>query len=80
MSKDWHLCILIAIITLPICLLTRWIGKVGPIAQSVEQRTFNPWVDGSSPSGPTACNLIGSLSFFKEERKCRPYYGTSTKV
>ena len=27
--------------------------KVGPIAQSVEQRTFNPWVDGSSPSGPT---------------------------
>jgi hypothetical protein len=26
---------------------------VGPIAQSVEQRTFNPWVDGSSPSGPT---------------------------
>ena len=28
-------------------------SKVGPIAQSVEQRTFNPWVDGSSPSGPT---------------------------
>ena len=27
--------------------------SVGPIAQSVEQRTFNPWVDGSSPSGPT---------------------------
>jgi ABC-type multidrug transport system fused ATPase/permease subunit len=27
---------------------------VGPIAQSVEQRTFNPWVDGSSPSGPTS--------------------------
>ena len=26
---------------------------MGPIAQSVEQRTFNPWVDGSSPSGPT---------------------------
>jgi hypothetical protein len=26
---------------------------VGPIAQLVEQRTFNPWVDGSSPSGPT---------------------------
>ena len=26
---------------------------LGPIAQSVEQRTFNPWVDGSSPSGPT---------------------------
>jgi len=29
------------------------LSKVGPIAQSVEQRTFNPWVDGSSPSGPT---------------------------
>ena len=27
--------------------------QLGPIAQSVEQRTFNPWVDGSSPSGPT---------------------------
>ena len=29
---------------------------MGPIAQSVEQRTFNPWVDGSSPSGPTSSN------------------------
>ena len=26
---------------------------MGPIAQSVEQRTFSPWVDGSSPSGST---------------------------
>ena len=26
---------------------------VGPIAQSVEQRTFNPWVVGSKPTGPT---------------------------
>jgi hypothetical protein len=24
---------------------------VGPIAQWVQQRTFHPWVDGSSPSG-----------------------------
>ncbi len=31
--------------------------RVGPIAQSVEQRTFNPWVDGSSPSGPTIFSL-----------------------
>ena len=30
------------------------IDNLGPIAQSVEQRTFNPWVDGSSPSGPTS--------------------------
>ena len=28
-------------------------GKVGPLAQLVEQRTFNPWVVGSSPTGPT---------------------------
>jgi hypothetical protein len=31
--------------------------EVGPIAQSVEQRTFNPWVDGSSPSGPTKSRI-----------------------
>jgi len=31
---------------------------VGPIAQSVEQRTFNPWVDGSSPSGPTCTSKL----------------------
>ena len=29
------------------------INKLGPLAQSVEQRTFNPWVVGSSPTGPT---------------------------
>jgi len=35
---------------------------VGPIAQSVEQRTFNPWVDGSSPSGPTLfCRFLIEL-------------------
>ena len=32
---------------------------MGPIAQSVEQRTFNPWVDGSSPSGPTYVKTAG---------------------
>ena len=26
----------------------------GPLAQLAEQRTFNPWVVGSSPTGPTA--------------------------
>ena len=35
---------------------------MGPIAQSVEQRTFNPWVDGSSPSGPTYLSLYFALS------------------
>ena len=31
-------------------------GKLyeGPLAQLVEHRTFNPWVVGSSPTGPTA--------------------------
>lgn len=29
------------------------------IAQSVEQRTFNPWVGGSIPSAPTACRECG---------------------
>ncbi len=33
---------------------------MGPIAQSVEQRTFNPWVDGSSPSGPTSDTSINT--------------------
>ena len=28
---------------------------IGPLAQSVEQRTFNPWVVGSIPTGPTFC-------------------------
>ena len=37
---------------------------VGPIAQSVEQRTFNPWVDGSSPSGPTPSKMIQLNGFF----------------
>jgi hypothetical protein len=27
--------------------------EMGPLAQSVEQRTFNPWVVGSIPTGPT---------------------------
>ena len=40
---------------------------VGPIAQSVEQRTFNPWVDGSSPSGPTQTLLLGMEIFSIEK-------------
>jgi hypothetical protein len=28
-------------------------AAAGPLAQSVEQRTFNPWVVGSIPTGPT---------------------------
>ena len=29
--------------------------RAGPLAQLAEQRTFNPWVVGSSPTGPTRC-------------------------
>jgi len=31
---------------------------LGPLAQSVEQQTFNLWVVGSIPTGPTShiCN------------------------
>ncbi len=36
-------------------------SNLGPLAQSVEQRTFNPWVVGSIPTGPTTC--------FKEQTK-----------
>ena len=41
---------------------------MGPIAQSVEQRTFNPWVDGSSPSGPThpIIFIVNSTSILPE--------------
>jgi len=39
---------------------------VGPIAQSVEQRTFNPWVDGSSPSGPTGLAPEGDICLILE--------------
>jgi hypothetical protein len=45
---------------------------VGPIAQSVEQRTFNPWVDGSSPSGPTQANPseLNSANQSGEKQPC----------
>ena len=39
----------------------------GPLAQSVEQRTFNPWVVGSIPTGPTM-NLGVFLRFQVESR------------
>ena len=47
-SRDWYV-----YINSPIQFEVASKFVVGPIAQSVEQRTFNPWVDGSSPSGPT---------------------------
>jgi hypothetical protein len=42
-------------------------GKIGPLDQLVEQRTFNPWVDGSSPSGPIICSVSsrGNFSMLK---------------
>jgi len=44
---------------------------VGPIAQSVEQLTFNPWVDGSSPSGPTLFTFyLHSTDSVKSSNSC----------
>jgi hypothetical protein len=36
-------------------------NNLGPLAQSVEQRTFNPWVVGSIPTGPTGISLYREL-------------------
>ena len=52
-AVNWHKVRLLGILNAPVQLSKGALGQVGPIAQSVEQRTFNPWVDGSSPSGPT---------------------------
>ena len=52
-AVNWHKVRLLGIITILAQLSKGALSQVGPIAQSVEQRTFNPWVDGSSPSGPT---------------------------
>ena len=56
-AVNWHKFRLLGIITVLVQLSKGALSQVGPIAQSVEQRTFNPWVDGSSPSGPTSENL-----------------------
>ncbi len=42
---------------------------MGPIAQSVEQRTFNPWVDGSSPSGPTYTTTLAIKNYTLDMEK-----------
>ena len=34
--------------------LSCWYSRPGPVAQLVEQRTFNPLVQGSRPCGPTS--------------------------
>ena len=51
---------------------------MGPLAQSVEQRTFNPWVVGSIPTGPTIKQVyVGSV------KKCigiLPASGKATRL
>ena len=42
---------------------------MGPLAQSVEQRTFNPWVVGSIPTGPTSENLLSCKALAKLSAK-----------
>jgi len=53
-------------------LFYRWIRfLLGPLAQSVEQRTFNPWVVGSIPTGPTLFfNNYLSVDFRITQSKC----------
>ncbi len=43
---------------------------VGTIAQLVEQRTFNPFVVGSTPAGPT--KFFGNLAQLVEQRTLNP--------
>lgn len=53
----------------------------GPLAQLVEQRTFNPWVQGSIPCGRTTRSPNGEKSlrafFISEEDEvvCNPERG-----
>ena len=44
-----------------ISLGSRFDYSSGPLAQSVEQRTFNPWVVGSIPTGPTYRTINSKL-------------------
>ena len=57
-------------------------GSNGPLAQSVEQKTFNLLVDGSNPSRPTnAFNDLGGrkVAFFMRSviRSVKPSVGAS---
>ena len=48
----------------------------GPLVQSVEQRTFNPWVVGSIPTGPTPVNEHSPIEFMHYDEffaKRRPF-------
>src|SRR5215472_9277626 len=46
----------------------RMFTSAGPVAQRLEQRTHNPLVLGSNPSGPTRCHehrgILNSIGFF----------------
>jgi hypothetical protein len=45
----------------------------GPLAQSVEQRTFNPWVVGSIPTGPTTkIKLDGGVNLCAQKSRAIP--------
>ena len=39
-------------------LLTYKDFRLGPLAQRLEQRTHNPLVEGSNPSGPTNFSIV----------------------
>ena len=54
---------------------------LGPLAQSEEQRTFNPWVVGSIPTGPTVIELSNAEKFIERKRTCLevPLFSLSLK-
>ena len=51
-----------------------------PVAQLVEQRTFNPRVLGSSPSGLTAKNRIRSTKLDARSAVSGHYFGRSSDL
>ncbi len=41
---------------------------VGPLAQSVEQQTFNLWVVGSIPTGPTFRKIPRMIIAYEKQK------------
>src|SRR5580658_3309138 len=44
---------------------------LGPLAQRLVQRTHNPLVDGSNPSGPTSFHELTAHTIWKCDRSCK---------
>jgi hypothetical protein len=55
----------------------RTLPRVGPVAQRLEQRTHNPLVLGSNPSGPT--NQFLSRAFAISSFSCFAHFAVSVR-